>query len=513
MPAKFATTDLERLEAAVRQARYGGLLQIRGAKRPFPASRVVTLILSQLAVLIAAALQIALMSSVPDNDALYLILILAILFSAAIGGLIEGALATLMCLSVSIWLVGRQHELTYATLVNSIVFTTAGLGLSVLGEFFHLIKHRVALTAEHLRGRESYLRSILATIPDAMILVDEEGCIRSFSGAAERLFGYTAADTMGKPVGLLMTLDSGELNDTSPDVVVPRIGIGKRIDGTTFPLELVGGEMKSEGRHYFNTFIRDITERRETEARMADLQSGMTHYSRLTAMGEMASALAHELNQPLSAITNYLRGLERAAEGPSPLDELTRKAVMGKAVEQAIRAGGIITRLRDFVSRGETERHVESLRKLVEEASAFALVGFRESGIQVSYDFGVDFDLVVADGVQIQQVVLNLVRNALEAASDAADRRIVISISAGFGDAFTVRVSDSGKGVSGTVADRLFQPFTTTKRDGMGVGLSISRTIIESHGGKIWYEPMPEGGAAFCFTIPRITNDAIEDAA
>ena len=200
---------------------------------------------------------------------------------------------------------------------------------------------------------------------------------------------------------------------------IGRVVVGERKDGTTFPMELAVGEMRSASGRFFTGFIRDLTERQQTETRLQELQTELVHVSRLTAMGEMASALAHELNQPLAAIANYLQGLaatcstQRADAGRDKL-----RARVEKAADQALRAGEIIRRLRDFVARGETERHVESLPKLIEEASALALVGAKEHGVSVRFAFDPAVDLVLADRVQIQQVVLNLIRNAIEAMED-----------------------------------------------------------------------------------------------
>ena len=204
---------------------------------------------------------------------------------------------------------------------------------------------------------------------------------------------------------------------------IGRVVVGQRKDGSTFPMELAVGEMKSGDQRFFTGFIRDLTERQKTEARLQELQSELVHISRLTAMGEMASTLAHELNQPLSAIANYLKGSRRLLEGVSDEKSATMRDALDKAADQAMRAGQIIRRLRDFVARGESERRVESITKLVEEASALALVGVKDLGIRVQFQFDPEIDLVIADRVQIQQVLLNLIRNAMEAMESVADAR------------------------------------------------------------------------------------------
>jgi two-component system sensor kinase FixL len=292
---------------------------------------------------------------------------------------------------------------------------------------------------------------------------------------------------------------------------IGRVVVGERKDGSTFPMELAVGEMSSGGKRFFTGFIRDLSERQQTESRLQELQSELVHISRLTAMGEMASALAHELNQPLSAIANYLRGSMRLLDKQS--DERSRMVsdALDKAAGQTLRAGDIIRRLRDFVARGETERRVERVAKLIDEASAIALVGAKERGIRVRYQLD-GATLVLADRVQIQQVLINLMRNAIEAMEGAERRELVIAAMNADENMVAISVSDTGPGIGAEARARLFQPFFTTKRDGMGVGLSISRTIIEAHGGEIRADINPGGGAVFRFTLPAVSNEEADSA-
>src|SRR5512135_263861 len=231
--------------------------------------------------------------------------------------------------------------------------------------------------------------------------------MQSFSSAAERLFGYRAVDAIGQNVKILMPSPYREGHDGYMQrymntgerriIGIGRVVVGQRKDGSTFPMELAVGEMKSGDQRYFTGFIRDLTERQQTEARLQELQTELVHVSRLTAMGEMASALAHELNQPLSAIANYLRGSRRLLDKGDPADMPRLTEALDKAAGQALRAGDVIHRLRDFVGRGETDRQVESLAKLVEEASALALVGAKELGVRVMMQFDPKSDQVLAD--------------------------------------------------------------------------------------------------------------------
>lgn len=365
---------------------------------------------------------------------------------------------------------------------------------------------------EALRTRESHLRSILQTIPDAMIVIDGQGIMQLFSTAAERLFGWSEHEAIGQNVSILMPEPDRSRHDGyigryrttgDPHIIgFGRIVTGKRRDGTTFPMHLSIGEMQSGGEPYFTGFVRDLTEHQQTQARLHELQSELVHVSRLTAMGEMASALAHELNQPLAAISNYMKGSRRLLAGSNDPNTAKVESALDRAAEQALRAGQIIRRLRDFVSRGESEKRVESLSKLIEEAGALGLAGAREQNVQLRFSLDPNADLVLADRVQIQQVLVNLFRNALEAMVDSPRRELVVANSHVAEDMIEVEVSDTGSGFRGDVIPNLFQTFFTTKETGMGVGLSISRSIIEAHGGRMWAESNASGGATFRFTLP-----------
>lgn len=365
---------------------------------------------------------------------------------------------------------------------------------------------------EALRTRETHLRSILQTIPDAMIVIDGHGVIQLFSTAAERLFGWSEHEAIGQNVSILMPEPDRTHHDSyiaryrrtnDPHIIgIGRIVTGRRRDGTTFPMHLSIGEMESGGEPYFTGFVRDLTEHQQTQARLQELQSELVHVSRLTAMGEMASALAHELNQPLAAISNYMKGSRRLLAGSTDANTPKIESALDRAAEQALRAGQIIRRLRDFVSRGESEKRVESLSKMIEEAGALGLAGAREQNVQLRFSLDPDADLVLADRVQIQQVLVNLFRNALEAMAQSPRRELVVANTRVADDMVEVEVSDTGSGFQDDVIPNLFQTFFTTKETGMGVGLSISRSIIEAHGGRMWAENNASGGATFRFTLP-----------
>jgi two-component system sensor kinase FixL len=254
--------------------------------------------------------------------------------------------------------------------------------------------------------------------------------------------------------------------------------------------------------------VRDLTERQATQQRLQDMQAELIHMSRFTAMGEMASTLAHELNQPLTAVASYLNGCRRLLDNS---DDLMLRDAIDRAADQALRAGQIIRRLRQFVARGESERRVESLPRLIEEASSLALVGAKHDGVRVRFKFSPRVQWVLADKIQIQQVILNLMRNAIEAMLGAARRELAIATVEAPDDMVEISVADTGPGIAPEIAAQLFHPFVTTKPQGMGVGLSISRTIVESHGGKLWAEPNPGGGTVFRFTLKVLSKEELTD--
>jgi len=377
------------------------------------------------------------------------------------------------------------------------------------------------VAAAQPHGRQTHLQSILDTVPDAMVVIDELGTMSSFSAAAERLFGWTKAEAIGRNVCILMPepyrgghdgyLERYLRTGDRRIIGIGRVVVGQRRDGTTFPMELSIGEAKAGGVRFFTGFVRDLSERQQTERRLQELQSELIHVSRLTAMGEMASALAHELNQPLSAIASYVTGSFRLAQADT-IDRGPLLDALERANEQTLRAGEIIKRLRDFVARGDTERRLEDLHRVVEEASLLAMVGAKEHGIKVSFDFDTTMRRVLIDKVQIQQVVVNLFRNAVDALEAAATRRIDVSVRPGGRGLALVCVADTGPGIPPHIAARLFQPFVTTKQHGLGVGLSISRNIVEAHGGRIWTEPDPSGGARFQFSVPITTEEEAHGA-
>jgi two-component system, LuxR family, sensor kinase FixL len=478
--------------------------------------------LAPVAVAIAFLARLALTPILGDASP-YLLFVPAVLTAAGLGGLGPGLLATGLSVVLGFFVSTISPSLSVPEIVDAALFTLIGVGIAWSGEQLQRNRIRAAASTRDALAREAHLASILDTVPDAMIVIDESGIVQSFSPAAERLFGYGAAEMIGKNVKMLMPSPYRENHDGYIEqylrtgqrriIGIGRVVVGERKDGSTFPMELAVGEMRSSDRHFFTGFIRDITQRQQSEARLQELQSEVIHISRLTAMGQMASALAHELNQPLLAIVGYMKGSRRLLESGAEDRSGVLRDAMDKAGDQALRAGQIIRRLREFVGRGDSERRVESVKRLIEEASALALVGTKDQGVRVRFQFDPAVDLVLVDKVQIQQVVLNLLRNAVEAMEASQRRELVISTAAGDDDMVAVSVADTGSGIAPELMSQLFQPFVTNKRHGMGVGLSICRTIVEAHGGQITVEPNPGGGTIFRFTLRAARGEDFSDAA
>lgn len=356
------------------------------------------------------------------------------------------------------------------------------------------------------------LHALIDTVPDAMVVSDQEGAIQSFSQGAQTMFGYAEHEVIGENVSLLMPSPDREGHDrymhkymetgAARIIGIGRVTTARRRDGSTFPIKLAVGDLKLADQRGFVAYIRDLSEARETERELHTLQNELAHVSRISSMGSLATSLAHELNQPLTAVANYAHSARDLLDDPSSENvELVREA-MDECASEALRAGQIVHRLRDFIKHGETERRVSSLARIIQEASALALINGDGQGVDFETEFDPTADKVLVDPVQVQQVVLNLIRNALEAMLESRHKQLRVKTEQVANRFAQVTVADSGPGLDQKIAERLFHPFNTSKSDGMGLGLSICHTIIQSHDGKIWVEKSGLGGTAFHFTIP-----------
>jgi two-component system sensor kinase FixL len=412
------------------------------------------------------------------------------------------------------WRVRKDGSEFLAHVTITALHDDAG-ALRGFGKVIRDITHEKAAEAAIVR-REHHLRSILNTVPDAMIVMNENGIVASFSAAAELVFGYAASEVIGQNVAMLMPQVEARDHDahlrkyrhTGERHVIGNVRLERamRKGGETFPIELAVGEASIAGERIFTGFIRDLTNRQATERRLHELQSELIHVSRVSAMGTMASTLAHEINQPLTAIANYLeatRAMIDESPGPSSHPLLADIAeALELAAAQSLRAGTIVRRLRAFVDGGDTGFLDERLDLLVEEATSLGLLGAHEAGITVVNRASPSPVMVRVDRIQIQQVLVNLIRNAIHSMAGSPDRTLSIATAPEREGWMQITVADTGSGIDSEVRARLFEAFATTKEDGMGLGLSICRTIVEAHGGRIWADGVATGGTAFHFTVP-----------
>ncbi|ASP81142.1 oxygen sensor histidine kinase FixL [Sinorhizobium meliloti] len=405
------------------------------------------------------------------------------------------------------------------SVVELLVFGSAVLLIVALGEVLEAARRAIDRTEDVVRARDAHLRSILDTVPDATVVSATDGTIVSFNAAAVRQFGYAEEEVIGQNLRILMPEPYRHEHDgylqrymatgEKRIIGIDRVVSGQRKDGSTFPMKLAVGEMRSGGERFFTGFIRDLTEREESAARLEQIQAELARLARLNEMGEMASTLAHELNQPLSAIANYSHGCTRLLRDMDDAVATRIREALEEVASQSLRAGQIIKHLREFVTKGETEKAPEDIRKLVEESAALALVGSREQGVRTVFEYLPGAEMVLVDRIQVQQVLINLMRNAIEAMRHVGRRELTIRTMPADPGEVAVVVEDTGGGIPEEVAGQLFKPFVTTKASGMGIGLSISKRIVEAHGGEMTVSKNEAGGATFRFTLPAYLDERI----
>lgn len=443
----------------------------------------------------------------------------AILAAVVLGGTFPGLIVTAASLPLA-YIFAHQSTSVAAVVVNLALLLLVGVMFSWLGGAWRRERERSLTSGRTVIQQQAHLQSILDTVPDATIVIDVKGRIESFNVAAVRQFGYQPNEVAGKNISMLMPSPYKEQHDgylhrylstgEKRIIGIDRVVVGLRKDGSTFPMKLAVGETKSGDRRYFTGFIRDLTEREEHAAQLQIAQTELARLARLNELGEMASTLAHELNQPLSAIANYVQGCKRLIAKLDDHNAAMLRDALDRTAQQALRAGDIIRHLREFVTRGDTEKRPQDVKKLVEEAGALALVGSRERGVKSTFVYQDDVGPVLADRVQIQQVLINLLRNAVEAMRDSPIRALEVRVARADDDMVAISVSDTGPGIAEEIAPRLFQPFNTSKHGGMGVGLSISKRIIEAHGGEITVRRSGSGGTEFVFTLPLVMESLDE---
>ncbi|MBS0274715.1 MAG: PAS domain S-box protein [Proteobacteria bacterium] len=369
---------------------------------------------------------------------------------------------------------------------------------------------KIRAEEEHRAQSDRQLAQIVESSDDAIISKRLDGIVQTWNAGAERIFGYNHAEMIGRPISAIIPPERQQ----EEDAILERVRGGESIlhyettrirkDGREIAISLSVSPVRDGSGAVIGAskISRDVTERRRAEERENALQAELAHVSRVSAVGQLSSALAHELNQPLTAIMNYVSAAKmRLSEGAQGQSDKT-VTLLDRAIGQAERAGTIIQRLRAFLEKREPQRAGEELNTVLQEAIALGFVGSMEEGVKLVLDLAGDLPPVQVDKVQIQQVIVNLIRNATEAMRDSPVRELVISSYRAGSGLVEISVADTGPGISDAIAAQLFEAFVTTKEKGMGVGLSICRTIVEAHGGHISAVPNQPNGTIFKIQLP-----------
>ncbi len=373
---------------------------------------------------------------------------------------------------------------------------------------------------------DSLFGALIRTAVDGIMVIDERGLIQVYNAACVRLFQYAEAEVLGQNVKMLMPAPYRDSHDgylahykRTGEARILGIGrevSGQRKDGSTFPMYLSVGDGALYGKRVFVGIVHDLSalyqEREAYESHLLALREELVHVARVSELGQVSAGIAHELNQPLTAMLNYANAARRLAAKAEDMQKV--QSVITKVAEQAERAGQIVRRMRDFLEKRAGQRAYENIVAIVDDAMALGLIGAKAGNIQAHFEPEAELPAVLVDRVQIQQVLVNLLRNAVEAMEQSAVRDLTLTVSRNGKDRVEVTVADTGHGIAETVASQLFKPFVTTKDHGMGIGLAISRTIIEAHGGDLTAEANPGGGTIFRFTLPAADpgQSAVESA-
>lgn len=402
------------------------------------------------------------------------------------------------------------------------MYLSVGEGSAEGKRIFVGILHDLSeIHAAATRHEETLLKlaAIVESSEDSILSKTLDGIVTSWNVGAQRMFGYTADEMIGASIAVLIP----EELQVEENLILAQLKAGiairhyetvrRRKDGTKLDVSLsISPIYDAEGRIVGASKIaRDITERKAAEARFRELQAEMAHVSRLSSMGQLSSAIAHELNQPLTATANYINTAKKLLELAKLPQSEKIEQFLGRAGEQIQRAGQIIRRLREFIEKRKVTRAPEDINTVVQDAVALALVASSDANVKLQTDFAGDPPRISVDRVQIQQVLVNLIRNAIEALQGSSAK--TISVSTAVKDSYVeVSVADTGPGIPAEIAQRLFEPFVSTKSTGMGIGLMICRSIVEAHGGSLSMAPRPGGGSIFRFQLPIASENADDDA-
>jgi two-component system sensor kinase FixL len=366
-------------------------------------------------------------------------------------------------------------------------------------------------TEQALREGAARLRAVVDTAVDGVILINARGMVLMFNPACEKLFGYATDAVIGQNVKMLMPEPYrhehdryiGNYHDTRKPKIIGsgREVVGRRKDGSTFPMDLSVGEARQEGESIFVGIIRDLSSRKRAEAELQQASAELVRVARVTTMGELTAAIAHEINQPLTGLVNSGHACLRWLAGETPDLGAARKSVE-RMIEAGSRAGKVISRIRALVGPSLPQQDWLNINETIMEVIALIHIEIQRNRISLRPTLSNDLPLIFGDRIQLQQVILNLILNAVEAMSDVNLPRELSVASAKDESGVVVTIRDSGVGLEATALDRLFEAFYTTKPHGMGIGLAVSRKIIQAHGGLLWATPNVPHGAVFQFRLP-----------
>ncbi|MBR0551003.1 ATP-binding protein [Stakelama marina] len=441
----------------------------------------------------------------------------AVMVSAAMGGLGPALLATTLEMSGGLMLLQARQE--GVTTIDAVMISVFCACIAVAGYFVRRLCDREAAQRLQLANREAYLTSIFAELPSAILVLDREGSVMASNRAARRMFGVLPELPMSANIRDFLTIATGDL----PDAIAERIARqdrsgklteGRSRDGRRLLLSLTVARMESPIGDLFALQLNDETMTVENARKVSELQAEMSQLGRAAALGAMGSAIAHELNQPLASAANYA-GAARKFLSKETHDRKSQAAetALGAAQEQIFRASAVIKGLRNFVQPSSSHQQWQDVRPLVEEAARLASFTLKERGAHLTLSCDDAIGEIEVDRVQIQQVLVNLLQNAADAVVGLEEREVRLIVQAGPSGRIRIMVRDTGPGIATDRLPFLFQPFSTTKQQGLGVGLAISRTIVEAHGGRLEYEPAPGGGSCFSFTLRHRWLEEHYDAA
>ena len=361
---------------------------------------------------------------------------------------------------------------------------------------------------------ENAFEVLMDAAVDAIIIIDEKGGILRFNRAAQRMFGYTADFVRGSNVSLLMPEPDRSRHDdylasylTGGDAKI--IGIGRQVsglrsNGLVFPMHLSVGEVRmNDGRSQYVGIIRDLSEQTAVEDQVYQLEEQLVHADRLVILGELTAGIAHEINQPLTAIAAYADAGKHLVERSDDTRPKDIHVIYERIGEQARRAAEVVQRLRKLVRTGTVSKARHDLNIIIKNTLLLSEYELNKSGIELEFFPAEKLQDLYVDEIQIQQILVNLVKNSLDAISEArqSDGRIEIVVNI-VGKEVLVAVQDNGPGVSAELRRRLFESFFTTKPKGVGLGLSICKNIAAAHGGSLSYRTPARGGSCFTLRLP-----------